>query len=79
MKRSYSVHKEKYIWDLFLQLANAIAFLYYGYDRKARHPDEAPRNWQMTVYVFSVLSLPALYGTLNLETRYKKYILGMFL
>lgn len=50
MKRSNAVREEACVWNLFLQLADAIAFLHYGYDCTARHPDEPHRKWQRVVH-----------------------------
>jgi len=41
---------EAWMWGLFLQLADAIAFLHYGYNRKAQHPNNPPHGWQKIVH-----------------------------
>lgn len=41
---------EDFIWQCFIQLADALAFLHYGYDRFAKHPDTPPRNWRRVVH-----------------------------
>lgn len=41
---------EKFLWQCFVQLADAIAFLHYGYNRFAKNPDTPPRNWRRIVH-----------------------------
>lgn len=41
---------EAFIWHIFLQMADALALLHYGYDRHERHPDRPPRGWQRVVH-----------------------------
>ncbi|CAF9920989.1 G2-specific serine/threonine protein kinase [Imshaugia aleurites] len=41
---------EKFIWQCFVQLADALAFLHYGYDRFAKYPDTPPRSWRRIVH-----------------------------
>ncbi len=36
---------ERFLWQCFTQLAEAIAFLHWGYNRRAKNPDEPPRTW----------------------------------
>ncbi|CAD6578706.1 MAG: G2-specific serine/threonine protein kinase [Alectoria sarmentosa] len=41
---------EDFIWQCFTQLADAIAFLHYGYNGFAKNPNTPPRNWQRIVH-----------------------------
>lgn len=41
---------EDFIWSCFTQLADALAFLHYGYDRKAKDPYAAPTRWQAIIH-----------------------------
>ena len=41
---------ESFLWHVFLQLADAIAFLHYGYNRFSRTPETPPRNWRRIVH-----------------------------
>ncbi|KAF6224509.1 hypothetical protein HO133_011086 [Letharia lupina] len=41
---------EDFIWHCFIQLADAIAFLHYGYNRFARYPSSPPREWKRVVH-----------------------------
>lgn len=41
---------EDFIWSVFIQLADALAFLHHGYDRKARDPYTPPRGWQPIIH-----------------------------
>jgi len=68
---------EACMWDPFLQLLDAIAYLHYGYDRKARYPDEPHRDWRSMVHadtkpetVFLKLPLP--------EHEYPEIVVGDF-
>ena len=36
---------ETFMWDCFIQLAEAVAFLHYGYRSFAKDPDTPPRGW----------------------------------
>lgn len=45
-----SGRSEKFIWRCFIQLADAIAFLHYGYNRFADSPYTPPRGWQRIVH-----------------------------
>ena len=53
LSRYISVHNrpsELFIWRIFIQLADALALLHYGYDRYARDPDSIPRGWRRVVH-----------------------------
>ena len=39
---------EKFIWSVFLQLADALAFLHYGISR--RHPHSQPEGWRRVIH-----------------------------
>ena len=41
---------EMFLWQVFLQLADAIAFLHYGYNRFSRTPDTPPLGWRRIVH-----------------------------
>lgn len=41
---------ESFLWECFIQLADAIAFLHYGYNRFAQCPDIPPRTWKRIVH-----------------------------
>lgn len=41
---------ERFMWQVLVQLADALAFLHYGYDRRAYYPDEPPRGWQRILH-----------------------------
>ena len=41
---------ETLLWRLFSQLAEAVAFLHYGYNYYAKYPESPPRNWRRIVH-----------------------------
>lgn len=41
---------ENFLWECFVQLADAIAFLHYGYNRFANNPNTPPRGWRRVVH-----------------------------
>ena len=41
---------ERFLWQCFVQLADAIAFLHYGYNRFSKHPDDPPRGWARVIH-----------------------------
>ena len=41
---------ENFLWECFVQLAKAIAFLHYGYNTYSRTPDIPPRGWKRIVH-----------------------------
>ena len=41
---------EEFLWQCFIQLAAAIAFLHYGYNHSARDPDIPPRGWARVIH-----------------------------
>lgn len=41
---------ENFLWECFVQLADAIAFLHYGYDYLSSSPNTPPRGWRRVVH-----------------------------
>lgn len=41
---------EAFLWHVFLQLADAIAFLHYGYNRFSSRPEDPPHGWRRIVH-----------------------------
>lgn len=41
---------ENALWNIFVKIASALAFLHFGYDRRRANPDVPPRGWQMVVH-----------------------------
>lgn len=41
---------EKLLWRVFSQLADALAFLHYGYNGFAKYPEIPPRNWRRIIH-----------------------------
>lgn len=48
--RSRNLRDEDFIWSVFTQLADALAFLHHGYDRRARNPRVPPPGWKPVVH-----------------------------
>ena len=41
---------EQFLWRVFIQIADALAFLHYGYNRSAKDPNTPPRKWRRVVH-----------------------------
>ncbi|KAL9069757.1 MAG: hypothetical protein Q9161_005342 [Pseudevernia consocians] len=41
---------ENFLWQCFIQLADALAFLHYGHNRFARHPNTPSRTWRRVIH-----------------------------
>jgi len=46
--RKRKILPESFIWHVFVQIAEALALLHYGHDRK--HSDQDPQGWQTVVH-----------------------------
>lgn len=43
-------NSESFLWQCLVQLADAIAFLHYGYNRFANNPNTPPRSWKRVIH-----------------------------
>ena len=48
---SHKRNSEYFIWSVFLQLAEALAFLLYGDNRRAKSPDTPPAGWEPVLHL----------------------------
>jgi len=42
--------KEQFLWHVFLQMAEALAYLHYGYKQNAPEKNRLPNNWQPVIH-----------------------------
>lgn len=41
---------EDFLWQCFIQIADALAFLHYGYNRSAKDPNTPPKKWRRVIH-----------------------------
>ena len=49
-KRDEKGVSESFIWDCFTQMAEALAFLHYGYSRYEKDPNNPPKGWCRVIH-----------------------------
>ncbi|KAL6713996.1 G2-specific serine/threonine protein kinase [Lecanora helva] len=50
MKHHGWAHKEEFLWHVSISVADALAFLHYGFDRKRQDPRKPPSKWQLVIH-----------------------------